>query len=159
MTSSRETKIREAISGVQDPEVPVTLTDLGVIRAVRVDESVVHILLRPTRLACPARGEMARRVKQAVLGVDPTSAVAVDWEMVAWAGEDVSTSGRLVLLESGYSDPATTTRQCPYCGSTVVRSEGAFGGAVCKLPFTCRDCGSTFDALRGQSPLRAGTGH
>lgn len=142
-------RIRAAVATVEDPEVPVTLQDLGVVREVRVAGSTVHVLLRPTRLACPARGEMARRVREAVGATAPGVEVEVDWEMAAWRGGDVSDRGTEVLLQIGYADPGAHTPACPYCGSDDVRSEGAFGGAVCKVPFSCRSCGSTFDALKG----------
>jgi ring-1,2-phenylacetyl-CoA epoxidase subunit PaaD len=149
--------IRAAVALVEDPEVPVTLVDLGVVRDLALgDDGAVRVVLRPTRLACPAREEMARRVREAIHSVDPAARVAVEWEMAAWRGEEVSSRGTEVLLQIGYSDPAATDTSCPYCGSADVRPEGAFGGAVCKVPFTCRHCGSTYDALRGSRSLAAG---
>jgi len=148
MSDQREVRIRGAIATVEDPEVPVTLVDLGVVREVNVGPGSVRVVLRPTRLGCPARGEMAQRVRHAVLEVDPDAEVQVDWELSAWNGEDVSDPGREVLIQFGYADPAMSDQSCPYCGSAEVRKEGAFGGAVCKVPYTCRGCGSTFDALR-----------
>ena len=157
MTEDRDVRIRAAIALVEDPEVPVTLSDLGVIRDVQIADGAVTVVMRPTRLACPARGEMARRVEHAALEVDPACTVSIEWEIAPWSGRDVSPTGQAVLIEFGYADPGSQTRTCPYCGSTAVRSDGAFGGAVCKLPFTCRNCGSTFDSLRGQ-PVAADKG-
>ena len=151
MTEDRASKIRAAIALVEDPEVPVTLSDLGVVRDVQIAGDTVTVLMRPTRLACPARSEMARRVEDAALAVDDSCTVSIEWEIAEWSGQDVSPTGQAVLVEFGYADPGSHTRTCPYCGSAAVRSEGAFGGAVCKVPFTCRNCGSTFDSLRGAS--------
>jgi len=160
MSDEREVRIRSAISTVEDPEVPVTLVDLGVVREVTVEPAKVRVVLRPTRLGCPARGEMALRIRHAVLGADPDVEVQVDWELSAWNGEDVSAAGREVLVEFGYADPGAMDKRCPYCGSAEVRAEGAFGGAVCKVPYTCRGCGSTFDALRSGPlpPTELGSG-
>ena len=141
--------IRAAVATVEDPEVPVTLQDLGVVRDVRLDGGTVRVVLRPTRLACPARAEMARRVRDVVVSTASELTVEVDWEMTPWRGDDVSARGTEVLLQIGYADPGAHTSACPYCGSHDVRSEGAFGGAVCKVPFSCPICGSTFDALKG----------
>lgn len=141
--------VREHVSRVEDPEVPVTLVDLGVVRSVSLDGDVVSIVLRPTRLACPARGEMERRVRDAVRRADDTLTVDVSWEMAQWTGGDVNSAGRQVLLQIGYADPAGSTLSCPYCGSADLRKAGSHGGAVCKQPYTCRSCGSTYDALRG----------
>jgi ring-1,2-phenylacetyl-CoA epoxidase subunit PaaD len=157
--SPLEQRIRAAVATVEDPEVPITLVDLGVVRDVRVDGDEARVVLRPTRLACPARGEMARRVREAVRSVAPAVRVEVDWEMATWRGSDVSGRGTEVLLQIGYADPgAGAVTACPFCGSTDVRSEGAFGGAVCKVPFSCRSCGSTYDALKGSTVAAAAVG-
>jgi ring-1,2-phenylacetyl-CoA epoxidase subunit PaaD len=157
--SDLEDRVRAAVATVEDPEVPITLQDLGVVRDVRVAGGEARVVLRPTRLACPARSEMARRVHAAVLSAAPDVRVEVDWEMAAWRGSDVSDRGTQVLLQIGYADPgAGAATACPYCGSSDVRSEGAFGGAVCKVPFSCRSCGSTYDALKGSAAAAAVAG-
>lgn len=142
--------IRTRIDLIEDPEVPITLTDLGVVRDVAVDAvaRTVTVVLRPTRLACPARDEMARRVRAAVEAVAPDAGTTVTWELSAWSHTDVSPAGGQSLLQIGYADPAGTDACCPYCRSTQVRREGAYGGSVCKSPYSCRDCGSTFDVLK-----------
>ena len=150
--SDMEDRVRAAVATVEDPEVPITLQDLGVVRDVRVTGGQVRVVLRPTRLACPARGEMARRVHEAVRSAAPNMDVEVDWEIATWRGSDVSDRGAQVLLQIGYADPGVgASTGCPFCGSADVRSEGAFGGSVCKVPFSCRSCGSTYDALKGST--------
>ena len=149
MTATIDKKaVRQRIDLVQDPEIPVRLTDLGVVRDVRIDGDTVTVVLRPTRLACPARDEIARRVASAARSAAPGAQVIVDWELATWDAAHVSTDGRRALLQIGYADPALPRARCPYCSSTRVRREGSFGGAVCKTPYSCRSCGSTFDALR-----------
>jgi ring-1,2-phenylacetyl-CoA epoxidase subunit PaaD len=156
--SALEDRIRAAVATVEDPEVPITLADLGVLRDIRFADGAVRVVLRPTRLACPARDEMARRVRQAVRSAAAEVQVDVDWEMSAWRGCDVSERGTAVLLQIGYADPTSAGASgCPYCGSTDVRSEGTFGGAVCKVPFSCRACGSTFDELKGSVSAMSGS--
>ncbi len=140
--------VRANVDRVEDPEVPVTLTDLGVVREVRVDGDEVRVLLRPTRLGCPAREEMACRVRAAVLAVAPAARVEVAWEMTTWQPRDISPRGAQSLFRAGYAHPLTGRIRCPFCGSGSVRSGGDFGGTVCKTPWTCNSCGSPFDMLR-----------
>ena len=140
--------VRAQIDLVEDPEVPITLSDLGVVRAVDVGRDGVTVTLRPTRLACPARPEMERRVRRAVATAAPGVPVTVRWELAEWRASDVSGAGSTVLVQIGYGDPAADVARCPYCDSADVRREGAFGGSVCKTPYSCRSCGSTFDLLR-----------
>jgi ring-1,2-phenylacetyl-CoA epoxidase subunit PaaD len=157
--STLEDRVRAAVATVEDPEVPITLQDLGVVRDVRVAGGEARVVLRPTRLACPARSEMARRVHEAVRSAAPDVHVEVDWEIATWSGSDVSDRGTQVLLQIGYADPGVgASAACPFCGSGDVRSEGAFGGSVCKVPFSCRSCGSTYDALKGSTAAEAAVG-
>ncbi|MEW6470754.1 MAG: iron-sulfur cluster assembly protein [Actinomycetota bacterium] len=144
-----EAEIRAALADVEDPEVPITLADLGVLRAVEVEPGEVRVHLAPTRLGCPGRDEMERRVREAVRRAAPDVDVHVEWEMVAWRPDDITERGAGVLAEYGYAllTGAVSVR-CPYCRSEEVRSDGNFGGSICKRPYTCRSCGSTFDALR-----------
>jgi ring-1,2-phenylacetyl-CoA epoxidase subunit PaaD len=148
--------VRSRVNLVEDPEVPITLNDLGVVRAVGVEDAGVTVTLRPTRLACPARAEMERRVRAAVADVVAEVPVEIRWELAEWQAADVSRTGSAVLVQIGYADPAADTARCPYCESVDVRREGAFGGSVCKTPHSCRACGSTFDVLRNTPAERRG---
>ncbi|TAK72287.1 MAG: DUF59 domain-containing protein [Betaproteobacteria bacterium] len=133
---------------VEDPEIPVALLDLGVLRGVTVDGTRVLVRLRPTRLGCPGRSTMERDVAAAVKTVDPSLTVEVDWELLPWREQDVTPAGKAALESIGYAVLLGGPARCPYCTSEDVRSDGEFGGALCKLPYTCRACGSTFDAMR-----------
>lgn len=46
-------QIWEALGTVRDPELPVTVIDLGLIDAVTVDSGRVHVTMIPTFSACP----------------------------------------------------------------------------------------------------------
>jgi ring-1,2-phenylacetyl-CoA epoxidase subunit PaaD len=144
--------IRVSINLVEDPEVPITLNDLGVVRGIQFGDNEVTVTLRPTRLACPAREEMARRIRVAIADAAPVENIEIRWEMAAWQGADVSAAGTQVLLDIGYAHPHLARQSCPFCGADDVRAEGDYGGSVCKRPYTCRACGSTFDALKSASP-------
>jgi ring-1,2-phenylacetyl-CoA epoxidase subunit PaaD len=148
--------VRARVDLVEDPEVPITLSDLGVVRRVAVEDAGVTVTLRPTRLACPARPEMERRVRAAVADAAPGVPVEVRWELAPWQATDVSRAGSTVLVQIGYADPAVDTARCPYCDSVDVLREGTFGGSVCKTPYSCRGCGSTFDVLRNTPAERSG---
>src|SRR5947209_5636532 len=61
---------RDVVSAVPDPEMPyITLGDLGVVGAVRVNEDArsVHVELTPTYLGCPATEVIQQDVKAALL--------------------------------------------------------------------------------------------
>lgn len=141
--------LQSALAAVEDPEVPVTLVDLGVLREATMDGRQLQLVVRPTRLSCPGRECIARDLAAAVADVDPELVVHVEWEAAPWTEADVSDGGKQALEKFGYTLLLGRPPRCPYCCGEDVRRDGAFGGAACKTPFTCRRCGSTFDSLRG----------
>lgn len=140
-------QVREAVARVEDPEIPVTLSDLGVLRSVRLDGRVVRVVLRPTRLACPGRRRMEDDIRRSVARVASDLRVDVIWDAVPWSEANVTAAGHEQLRQGGYTTLAEAPIRCPYCASAEVRRDGLCGGAPCKIPFTCRGCGSTFEAL------------
>jgi ring-1,2-phenylacetyl-CoA epoxidase subunit PaaD len=155
-----EAQVKEVLAFIEDPELPVTLVDLGVLRDVSVDEEEIVVRLLPTRLGCPGRAEMERRVYLAVRDVDQSRKIRIEWQVEIWRSTDVSASGLTVLQNFGCTlMQGRRNVECPYCHSTDIRRAGAFGASPCKTPFSCNECGSTFDALRssladyGSAPL------
>ncbi|MDN3029381.1 iron-sulfur cluster assembly protein [Streptomyces sp. S.PB5] len=134
------------VAEVLDPEIDVTLGDLGVVRSLSRTDGRIVVHLAPTRLSCPARGEIARRVRTALTEAAPGHTVEIVWERGTWQPDAVTAAGHDALRSAGYHVAGSTPR-CPYCaGEDVVRA-GRFGGAVCKVPYDCRGCGSPFDVI------------
>ena len=146
-TSTIDRDVRRAVAGVQDPEIPISLQDLGVVREVSVVAGHAYIRLRPTRTACPGREIMAARVRQAATAAGATE-VTVVWEAADWHPGAITAVGCRALRAAGYS-AAQSEVACPYCASKDVRRTAEFGGAVCRLPYSCTACGSPFDVLAG----------
>ncbi|MFJ4184309.1 iron-sulfur cluster assembly protein [Kitasatospora sp. NPDC089509] len=144
-------RVRAAVFEVRDPEIDVTLVDLGVLQEIEVTEEAVRVVLAPTRTACPGRTAMADGIRRAVAAVLPDAEVVIDWRPGGWRADLVSEQGLDTLRGCGYGvtghGVVLGIRRCPYCGSGRVESTGRFGGSVCKTPFHCRACGSAFDEL------------
>ena len=130
ITERDKQAIRDHVDRVEDPEVPITLTDLGVVREIQFGDDEVVVTLRPTRLACPAREEMARRVRLAVAEAASVKDVEIRWEMAAWRGADVSAAGTKVLLDIGYAHPHRLACRAPSAVPTTCElraiTEGAY---------------------------------
>jgi ring-1,2-phenylacetyl-CoA epoxidase subunit PaaD len=150
-----------ALEEIPDPEIPViSLVDLGVIRAVRVEGAQVRIEFTPTFLGCPALEAMTRALEEAVtaLGAEPEVAVIQD---DSWSTDRISNAGREKLREAGFAPPApraagpTTLLQlqskafrCPYCGSTETRLENIFGPTPCRSIRWCESCRQPFEQFK-----------
>lgn len=148
MVNTLSSLVKAAISKVEDPEVPVPLNELGVIRSVQVDEFEVRVVMAPTRVGCPGRDEMARRIVEAVASVDPNLQTQIEWHLGEWQNSMATSEARVALRSSGWV-LTDSPIECPYCGSGSVSTAGDHGGSVCAQPFTCRECGTPFDAMRG----------
>lgn len=147
-------QLADVVAGISDPEIDITLRDLGVLRSVSLTDGRIQVRLTPTRLGCPALGEIARRVRSALADAAPGHESEIVWERGAWQPTAVTPAGRDALRMAGYQVAGAAPR-CPYCGGENVTRAGRFGGAVCKVPYDCRGCGSLFDVI-GTADCSAG---
>jgi ring-1,2-phenylacetyl-CoA epoxidase subunit PaaD len=155
-----EAEVWEALAGIPDPEIPViSVVDLGVVRAVRVDDRRVHVEFTPTFLGCPAlevmRDAMAARIEE--LGAQPDVEVVLD---DSWSTDRITPEGREKLRAAGFAPPTprgeeTTLVQlqangfrCPYCGSRDTALENIFGPTPCRSLRYCRDCMQPFEQFK-----------
>jgi ring-1,2-phenylacetyl-CoA epoxidase subunit PaaD len=157
-----ERQVWDALAEIADPEIPViSITDLGVVRSVRIDDERVHVEFTPTFLGCPAlevmRDQMADAVRQ--LGVEPDVEVILD---DSWSTDRITSEGRRKLRESGFAPPQPRGNgghpqlvqlqsgifRCPYCGSTNTKLENIFGPTPCRSIRYCADCRQPFEQFK-----------
>lgn len=142
------TQLLEAVAQVEDPEVPVTLKDLGVLQAVTQSEQGVHVLLRATKIGCPGKSRMVKDIEAACAAIGAGIQVTVEWDLAPWKPDDVSETGKIALKDFGIVLNAPAEIKCPYCSSGNTEMLSDYGGSICKAPFRCSSCGSMFDRLR-----------
>ncbi len=96
---SLEDRVRAALRGVYDPEIPVNIHDLGLIYDVRIAPGgKVDIKMTLTAPGCPVAGTMPGMVEHAVAAVDGISHVDVElvWDP-PWTPDRMSEAARLEL--------------------------------------------------------------
>jgi metal-sulfur cluster biosynthetic enzyme len=76
MTVSR-TQVTDALREVFDPELGMSVVDLGLIYDVRIDDGRVRILITLTTQGCPLHDSMTEWVRQAVGRIPGVEDVAV----------------------------------------------------------------------------------
>jgi ATP-binding protein involved in chromosome partitioning len=75
--------IRTALSGVEDPEIHRPITELGMVKDVRVlDHGKVEVAVYLTVSGCPMKDTITQRVTTAVSGVSGVSAVSVELDVM-----------------------------------------------------------------------------
>jgi ring-1,2-phenylacetyl-CoA epoxidase subunit PaaD len=144
-------QILEALADVEDPEVPLNIVEMGLVKSVAVPPAGhIKVELAPCYAACPGRIYILEQVKKRIGEIDP----GVE---VAWSTEPYWRSS-LITLESrkkmrafsvGIREPGATSMQCPHCGSENTHLEKEFGSSVSKVVFYCDECRNPFEALRG----------
>ena len=147
---------------VLDPEVPaLSITDLGIVRAVNASEDGIDVVLTPTYSGCPATEAIEQSVIDALnaAGLGP---VRVSLQRApAWTTAWMSDAGRRKLREYGIAPPGgVDTSQgaplrfvsrrvaCPRCASLQTEQLSAFGATACKSLWRCLACREPFEYFK-----------
>ena len=133
-----------ALGEVEDPELPIAVTELGLVRSVEVDGDAVRIRLIPTFVGCPALDVIRERVRERVAGLPAVRAVDVQYTFdEPWTIDRMTDAGRARLIAHGVSVSAARLAEpapCPFCGSSDVVLENPFGPTLCRAVYYCRSC-------------------
>jgi metal-sulfur cluster biosynthetic enzyme len=97
-------RIWDALAEVLDPEIPISLVDLGLIYDVRVDAATVEVDLTFTATACPCMGFIRDDIEQRLLEEPRVQRVTIRevWDP-PWTTDRVTARGREQLKRLGYS--------------------------------------------------------
>ncbi len=89
-------KVVEVLRQVYDPEIPINVYDLGLIRRIWLEDGVLKIVMTLTAVGCPVAGSMAQEVGYAVQSAVPEAEdveVEVDFER-PWDPTQMTPQGR-----------------------------------------------------------------
>lgn len=76
-----ESVVREALRAVDDPEVGMSIVELGLVYRIDVAPERVHVEMTMTTPACPMSGMILDNAREAIAAVSPEG-TAVDIELV-----------------------------------------------------------------------------
>jgi phenylacetate-CoA oxygenase PaaJ subunit len=99
-----EARLWSALSEIQDPELPVSLVDLGLIYGLSLEGERVRVRLTFTAMGCPATDMILSDVRERLL-LEP-GVEAVDLEVVwdpPWTSARLTQQGRQELRDFGLS--------------------------------------------------------
>jgi ATP-binding protein involved in chromosome partitioning len=83
MAVPTETDVRSALARVNDPEIRKPITDLGMVKSIRLSEdSSVDVGIYLTTAACPMRTEISERVRKAVADVAGVGEIRVELDVM-----------------------------------------------------------------------------
>ncbi len=90
--------VRKVLRGVKDPEVGLSIIDLGLVYEVEVKESDVNVQMTLTSPGCPAGGQILQDAETAIRSLDGVQDVQIDlvWEPF-WTPERIDPKVRSFL--------------------------------------------------------------
>lgn len=90
-------EVREALGDVQDPELPVSVVDLGLVRGIDVDGGTVTVRMTFTSMACPCTEMIKEDVRDRLLFLDGVGLVVVEEVFESWSRADMTDEAREIL--------------------------------------------------------------
>jgi ring-1,2-phenylacetyl-CoA epoxidase subunit PaaD len=162
-------RILDVLSTIPDPEMPISIVDLGLVEGVRIiDPDAVEIDLLPTFIGCPALDVIAGDVRAKVSALPDVGDVKVKWLFdPAWTVDRITETGRASLRAhgvtvpdrghqlhvAGHEAPQTVTLRtsavlCPFCGSNSTYLDSPFGPTRCRTIYYCEGCKNSFEHLK-----------
>lgn len=99
MTTAAE--VRSALADVLDPEYPVSLVDMGLVRDVEVVDGTARVTISYCSLGCPCIQLIEQDVEERLLALEGVDRVEVIESYELWTRRDISRKGLRQLRLAG----------------------------------------------------------
>ena len=158
--------IFDVLQTIPDPEMPISITDLGLIEGVDVCETSVKIKLLPTFIGCFALSAIADEIKLKLSEISGIESVEVEFiHDPPWSTERITDAGKASLAAHGIAVPdvgspctshsdtetvelRTSAITCPWCNSSKTTLTSPFGPTRCKSIYFCDACRQPFERMK-----------
>ena len=163
--------ILDVLRTIDDPEMPISIVDLGLIEDVRIenedDRAKVSINVLPTFVGCPALEMIANEITGKVGALPGVGETDVRFVYdPPWSVDRISKAGRAHLKGHGVTVPdrgsrlpvpghtggavdlRTSAVRCPFCGSNETSLESMFGPTRCRMIHHCNACRNSFEQMK-----------
>jgi len=166
-SAERERHAWRVLDDVLDPEVPaISVTDLGIVRAVHAHDDTLEVVVTPTYSGCPATEVIAQSIVDAIEGAGLGPVRVTQRRAPAWTTDWITPEGREKLRRYGIAPPGACGSDdpqggqvapirlmarniaCPRCGSAHTERLAAFGSTACKALYRCLDCREPFEHFK-----------
>ncbi len=170
--------IMDVLREIRDPEMPISIVDLGLVENIRVESNGeapdgigtgragVSIDILPTFVGCPALPMIENEIRTKVGAVEGVGEVSVQFIYdPPWTVDRISDEGRRALAAHGVTVPEhgskldvpghggkvelrTSAIGCPFCGSHETRLDSTFGPTRCRMIYYCESCKNSFEHMK-----------
>jgi ring-1,2-phenylacetyl-CoA epoxidase subunit PaaD len=155
-------RIWSMLENVTDPEVPVlTITDLGIVRDIKINNDEIEVVITPTYTGCPAMDMITMNIKMELLAKGFKNIKVTSVLSPVWTTDWMSEEGKRKLKEYGIAPPNVKQQvchtnlfappeavQCPHCNSHHTHRISEFGSTACKSLYQCNACKEPFDYFK-----------
>lgn len=164
-------KIMAALQEIPDPEMPISIVDLGIIEDVTIepagdDNANVSVTVLPTFVGCPALAIIEQDIAKSIRALPGVATVDVEFVFdPPWSVTRITDNGREALKAHGVTVPAsgtfateqppqvttqlrTSAVPCPYCNSTATYLDSPFGPTRCRMIYYCESCRNSFEHMK-----------
>ena len=157
--STAEQRIWTILADIDDPEMPISIVDLGIIERVEVSGGKARIFVTPTFTGCPALQMIDEQIVQSVGGLPEVDEVEIEHIFdPPWRADRITPAGRERLRAHGVTVPSSKFVQlqrardeavaCPFCNSQDTRLDSPFGPTRCRMIYYCLACRNTFEHIK-----------
>lgn len=159
-------EILDVLCTIPDPEMPISITDLGLIENIEINGNEIHITVLPTFIGCFALPVIAENIEQKLSALHGVQGVEVSFTNdPPWSIDRITDAGRASLAEHGISVPEhgpichtesasppvelrISAVHCPWCQSTETTLTSPFGPTRCKSIHFCNACRQPFERMK-----------
>ena len=157
----------DCLHAVPDPEIPViSVTDLGIVRALEIEGLHAKVTVTPTYSGCPATEMIETSIREALANIG-FQTVDVQMQLFpAWTTDWINDATKEKLREYGIAPPGEDAPNesnatgesvisfvpykpaCPRCGSKNTNRLSRFGATACKALYRCDACLEPFEYFK-----------
>jgi ring-1,2-phenylacetyl-CoA epoxidase subunit PaaD len=158
--------IFEILGTIPDPEMPISITDLGLIEQVSIIDTTIQVTVLPTFIGCFALPVIAEEIEKKLIALEGVTSVEVIFiNDPPWNTARISEAGKASLAKHGIAVPdggslccqetesaivelRTSAITCPWCHSHETTLTSPFGPTRCKSIHFCNACRQPFERLK-----------
>ncbi len=153
--------VASVLATIDDPEMPISIVDLGLVEQVTVSGDTASVIILPTFVGCPALPMIENEIREKVIALPGIETVNVRFvHDPPWSVDRITTAGREQLRGHGVTVPDQSTTPdetvalhasaipCPFCGARKTRLDSPFGPTRCRTIWYCDGCRNTFEHMK-----------
>lgn len=160
-----EREIFDVLKTIPDPEMPISILDLGLIEEVEIQDTTVHVTVLPTFIGCIALPMISDEIKLKVGKLKDVDTVEVQFiNDPPWSTNRITNKGKTDLARHGITvqnnstgcctshsigvDLKISAIACPWCESNETTLTSPFGPTRCRSIHFCNSCRQPFERMK-----------